>query len=196
MKGTIARYRFGLNEGVHRRILNRETLPTNMDEWKAAARKEVNRIREIQNAGFSRKSFTPGPFHTNQAPRPPQNNRSSGVVPMDVDATTQSPVPFRKLTDDERKKYMAEGRCFRCRIQGHMARNCPKNTGRAQSAAATTTTPSAATVTTAPSDITPSTATQTKAQMIQALEDAMTEEERGEYLDARDMGEDFCSAEF
>jgi hypothetical protein len=32
--------------------------------------------------------------------------------------------------------------------------------------------------------------------MIQALEDAMTEEERGEYLDARDMGEDFCSAEF
>ena len=198
-KGTIARYRFGLNEGVHRRILNRETLPTNMDEWKTAARKEVNRIREIQNAGFTRKSFTPGPFHTNQAPRPPQNNRSSGVVPMDVDAITQSPAPFRKLTDDERKKYMAEGRCFRCRIQGHMARNCPKNAGRAQNAAATTLTPTAAIVTTAPPDATPSTAstvTQTKAQMIQALEDAMTEEERGEYLDARDMGEDFCSAEF
>jgi hypothetical protein len=32
------------------------------------------------------------------------------------------------------------------------------------------------------------------AQQIRALENRMTEEERGAYLDARDMGEDFCSA--
>jgi hypothetical protein len=31
-------------------------------------------------------------------------------------------------------------------------------------------------------------------QQIRALEEKMTEEERGNYLDARDMGEDFCSA--
>jgi hypothetical protein len=33
------------------------------------------------------------------------------------------------------------------------------------------------------------------AQQIADLEMRMTEEERGAYLDARDMGEDFCDAE-
>jgi hypothetical protein len=33
-----------------------------------------------------------------------------------------------------------------------------------------------------------------KAQQIRALEDAMTDEERGEYLDTRDGGEDFYDA--
>jgi hypothetical protein len=32
------------------------------------------------------------------------------------------------------------------------------------------------------------------AQKIRTLEEKMTEEEHGNYLDARDMGEDFCSA--
>jgi hypothetical protein len=32
------------------------------------------------------------------------------------------------------------------------------------------------------------------AQQICALEEKMTDEECGNYLDARDMGEDFCSA--
>jgi hypothetical protein len=35
----------------------------------------------------------------------------------------------------------------------------------------------------------------TIAQQIRTLENQMSEEERGAYLDARDMGEDFCSAE-
>ena len=77
-----------------------------------------------------------------------------------------------------------------------MVKNYPKNTGHAQSAAATTTALSTAMITTALSDITLSTATQTRAQIIQALEDAMTKEEHGAYLDVCDMGEDFCSAEF
>jgi hypothetical protein len=50
-------------------------------------------------------------------------------------------------------------------------------------------------VTTAAIATPPSRAMLTKAQQIAALEEAMTEEERGEYLDARDMGQDFYSAE-
>ncbi len=46
-------------------------------------------------------------------------------------ATSTAPtIPFKKLTPEERKQYMAEGHCFRCRLQGHMARECPKNTQR------------------------------------------------------------------
>jgi hypothetical protein len=88
---------------------------------------------------------------------------------MDVDATT---IPFQKLTDADREKYRKEGRCFRCREKGHMARNCPKN--------------DKAIIKTAdvPTPTTPVTPTLTanvvklmKAQQIRALEDAMTDEE-------------------
>ena len=40
---------------------------------------------------------------------------------MDVDNVRLGP-----LTDEERKKLSAEGRCFRCRQLGHMSRTCPK----------------------------------------------------------------------
>ena len=120
---------------------------------------------------------------------------------MDVDVT-QLTLPFKKLTDEERAQYRAEGRCFRCRIQGHMARNCPKN-AKAQNlnARETTTgtsnvpTPNPVVATTSTPTPTPSPPTKlTIAQQIRALEEQMTEEERGAYLDARDMGEDFCYA--
>ena len=201
-KGTIARYRAGLRENIHRRILNRENLPTTMEEWKDAARKEVNRTREIYNAGLSnfrkgQQSRDFGAFHSQQS-RPTGPARSNGVVPMDVDAT-QLTLPFKKLTDEERARYRAEGRCFRCRIQGHMARNCPKNS-KAQSLSAheaTTGTPTATPNPAAAATSTPTPTPPTKltiAQQIRALEEQMTEEERGAYLDARDMGEDFCYA--
>jgi Zinc knuckle len=41
---------------------------------------------------------------------------------MDVDAiSTRNP-----LSEEEKKRLMAEGRCFFCKQQGHMLRNCPK----------------------------------------------------------------------
>jgi hypothetical protein len=40
-KGTIACYRAGLRENVHRWVVNWENLPTTMAQWKEAARKEV-----------------------------------------------------------------------------------------------------------------------------------------------------------
>jgi hypothetical protein len=113
---------------------------------------------------------------------------------MEVDATTTT-LPFKKLTDDERAQYRAEGRCFRCRTQGHMARNCPKNTNRNPTVRTNDSTTTAPTVATAAITTAPPGPTLTIAQQIRALEDRMSEEERGAYLDARDMGEDFCSAE-
>jgi hypothetical protein len=77
-KGTIAHYRQGLRENVHRRILNRENLPADMAGWKEAAHKEVNRIREIQNAGLAG-------FHGNQRPRdqtPFQSNQTCISTPV------------------------------------------------------------------------------------------------------------------
>jgi hypothetical protein len=105
---------------------------------------------------------------------------------MDVDTTT---IPFQKLTDADREKYRKEGRCFRCREKGHMSRNCPKND---KAVIKTTVVPTPTTpITPIP---TANIGKLTKAQQIRALEDAMTDEERGEYLDTRDGGEDFYNA--
>jgi hypothetical protein len=117
-----------------------------------------------------------------------QNNipKNNTPVPMDVNATT---IPFQKLTDTDREKYRKEGRCFRCREKGHMARNCPKN----DKASVKMTTVSTPVTPVAPTPTT-NAVTLTKAQQIRALEDAMTDEERGEYLNIRDGGEDFYDA--
>ena len=43
------------------------------------------------------------------------------MVPMEVDAAR-----LGQLTEEEKKRMMTEGRCFRCHLQGHLSRNCPK----------------------------------------------------------------------
>ena len=103
---------------------------------------------------------------------------------MDVDATTIS--NFKKLTPEERAQLAREGRCFRCWLQGYMAHSCPKNANSGQTKARETTMEKPADTTPAPK--------LTKAQQICTLEEAMAEEERAEYLDAQDMGQDFWSA--
>ena len=114
---------------------------------------------------------------------------------MEVDNAT-APTNFKKLTPEERAQLAKEGHCFRCRLQGHMARDCPKNSNRNTNVRETTTNdkdvkpPS-----TTPTTTSTTTSTKlTRAQQIRALEEAMEDEERAMYLDARDMGSDFWSA--
>jgi hypothetical protein len=35
-----------------------------------------------------------------------------------------------RLSEEERRKLRTEGRCFFCKAQGHMSRQCPKKQGR------------------------------------------------------------------
>jgi hypothetical protein len=59
------------------------------------------------------------------------------------------------------------------------------------------TTPSTATIATATATpAVPPSPKLTIAQQIRMLEEKMTEEERGTYLDAWDMGQDFCDARY
>ena len=187
-EGTIVCFREGLSKGIHSKALDRDKIPHTMDKWKAAACTEVARAKEKYNAGLTNtqcRNQQARHYNTTNQHRPPtQNNPNSNVVPMDVDATTTT--NFKKLTPEECAQLAREGRCFRCRLQGHMARNCPKNTGNSQTKARETTTDKPTDTTTTPK--------LTKAQQIHVLEESMAEEERAEYLDARDMGLDFWSA--
>jgi hypothetical protein len=179
-KALVGQFRSGLTERVHRCILNRKNIPKTLEEWKEAARKEIVRISEIDNANFKNRRFIPCDTNTYQNNTPKNNT----PVPMDINATT---IPFQKLTDADREKYRKEGRCFRCREKGHMARNCPKNN---KAVIKTADVPTPDTLTTPTANV----VKLMKAQQIRALEDAMTDEERGEYLDTRNEGEDFYDA--
>ena len=188
-EGTIVRFREGLSKGIHSKALDRDKILRTMDEWKAAAHTEVARAKEKYNAGLTntqRRNQQTCHYNTpqNQHHAPTMNNLNPNIVPMDVDATTTT--NFKKLTPEERTQLAKEGRCFRCRLQGHVAHNCPKNINYTQTKVRETTTDKPAN--------TPMTLKLTKAQQIHALEESMAEEERVEYLDAQDMGQDFWSA--
>ena len=73
-----------------------------------------------------------------------------------------------------------------------MARDCPKNSNRNFNSNARETTTENKTNDSPPKNTT--TPKLTKAQQIRALEEAMEDEERVVYLDARDMRSDFWSA--
>ena len=120
---------------------------------------------------------------------------NSQHIPMDVDATTTTTTQFKKLTPEECAQLAKEGRCFRCCQQGHLAKDCPKNMSPQAKARETSSPPKE---TTPPPNTTPALPPKDKkltcAQQIRALEAEMEEEERSQYMDERDMGEDFWSA--
>jgi Zinc knuckle len=53
-----------------------------------------------------------------------QNHHKKDPNTMDVD---QGQISFTKLTNKEKATLKSRGACFRCRQDGHVARNCPKN---------------------------------------------------------------------
>ena len=186
-EGTIVCFREGLSKGIHCKALDRDKIPRTMDEWKAAARTKVTRAKEKYNAGLTntqRRNQQMRHYNTTQTPHraPTQNNSNPNIVPMDMDATTTT--NFKKLTPEECTQLAKEGRCFRCRLQGHVAHNCPKTlTPRQRSGKPPPT--NLSTPPQPPNSLRPSKFVCWK---------NLWPRKRVEYLNARDMGQDFWSA--
>jgi hypothetical protein len=179
----------GVHKIIHSKALDRDKIPCTIDEWKVMAHNEVAQAKEQYNAGLTgaqrRNQQRPRDFrnfqHQSNPPRQQQSNPNH--VPMDVDAANIT--QFKKLTPEERAQLTKEGRCFRCCLQGHMARNCPKNTNNNIPTIRTNKTPvlpktsipvtAPATQTSTPS--TPSIKL-THAQQIRAIEEAMCYDNR------------------
>jgi Zinc knuckle len=92
---------------------------------------------------------------------------------MDVDVTTTNCTP-----DPDRERLICEGRCFYCKEQGHLSRECPVKKKRNDNA----TGPARARVTKIPKVTTTPTPTSSKElsneEVAKALK-AMSDEERG-----------------
>jgi hypothetical protein len=191
---------------IHSKALDRDKIPHTIDKWKATAQNEVAWAKEKYNTGLTgaqhcnqQKPHDFGTFQ-HQSNLPHQQQLNLNHVPMDVDAANVT--QFKKLTPEECAQLAKEGRCFRCCLQGHMARNCPKNTNYNTNTTIRTnetlaplkaSTP-VTTQTTQPSAPSAPTIKLTRAQQIRAIEEAMDDGDWSEYLDAHDMGQDFWSA--
>ena len=111
-------------------ILQRDQVPHTINEWQRALRNEIQR-REMIEATLGARTES-HPFNRNkffsktkEGPRRWQRDPDA----MDVDAAimgTDTKKGDGKLSENEKKKRQAEGRCFTCGCQGHMSRACPK----------------------------------------------------------------------
>jgi Retrotransposon gag protein len=128
--GTIDAFRSRLQPGTLNAIMNRDVWPDTMPQWQQAAQDEMHKyLAKKAILSFRPLMGNQGNLGTrNQWQRRfgqcGQGGGSSSRNPnaMDVDAiNTQNP-----LSEEEKRRLMAEGRYFFCKQQGHMLRSCPK----------------------------------------------------------------------
>ena len=114
--GTITQFRRGLNTGLLKAIVQHiHPRPRTLRDWFDATREQHDIWNELKAAIEDAKSTGP--------PAPPRRSttytRPSNA--MDVDA-----VRVDVLAAEEKEKLAKEGRCFRCKKQGHISRKCPE----------------------------------------------------------------------
>ena len=131
-RGTILLFRRGLNPALAQAIINRTIpRPVTFDDWADAARTQhANWIESRAVMGTQNRGKNDGfrnPRWRQAIGGLGSRSRCDEVVPMDVDLAE---LGRGRLSEAERKKLQAEGRCFFCKAQGHMSRQCPKKGGR------------------------------------------------------------------
>ena len=112
--GTITQFQHGLNTGLLKAIVQHvQPRPCTLRNWFDAVREQHDIWNELKATIEDAKSTSP--------PAPPRRNttytRPSNA--MDVDT-----VCVDALAAKEKEKLAKEGRCFRCKKQGHISRKC------------------------------------------------------------------------
>ena len=133
-KGIMEKFRNGLPRWLALDIMRRYVdIPATLDEWKAAAKKEILCRAQIKAELPSTNNGTPYLGKPFQKMGQVRNNVATGssqprYVPMDVDVARLG----GPLTPEERKRLMDENRCFYCRDKGHRANKCWKKPAKPQ----------------------------------------------------------------
>ena len=126
-KMVLDRFSSGLNPGLYASIIN-NTDPRTWLDWTRAAMKYQQKYLMICSAlGMKTGNAMQKSRKKPQTPeqwKAAWNSRKSG----DPDAmdTTPGRTRARKIDADERTELMRTGKCFTCKKQGHLSRDCPQ----------------------------------------------------------------------
>ena len=124
---VLDRFGSSLNPGLYASIIN-NTDPRNWLDWTRAAMKYQQKYLLIRSAlGMKTGNTTQKPRRKPQTPeqlKAAWNNKKSN----DPDAmdTTPGRTRARKIDADKRTELMRTGKCFTCKKQGHLSRDCPQ----------------------------------------------------------------------
>jgi Zinc knuckle len=114
---VIEMFAGGLPKMLHVKVIEFGDRLNSFEDWVDEAWKQHQKYLYLTSRfqGDGKKKFT-------------QNQWKRALNKPDANAMDTSAGRTRAraaLTEDERTKHMAEGKCFRCHKTGHMSRNCP-----------------------------------------------------------------------
>ena len=124
---VLDRFGSGLNSGLFTAIIN-NTDPRTWLDWTRAAQKYQQKYLLIQSAlglkvGNNAQKTRKKPQTPEQWKAAWNNKKSSDPNTMD---TTPGRARARKIDADECTELMKAGKCFTCKKQGHLSRDCPQ----------------------------------------------------------------------
>ena len=123
---VLDRFGSGLNPGLFTSIIN-NTNPRTWLDWTRVAQKYQQKYLFLHSA-LGLKTGNPNPKAHKKPQMPEQwktawNKRSTNPEAMD---TTPGHARARRIDAEEQTELMKAGKCFTCKKQGHLSRDCPQ----------------------------------------------------------------------
>lgn len=116
-------FRRGLDIGLRRKIDDMADRPQTISRWKEVA---LNKDASMRAEREEEKAWSSSSF------RKPTTAAPKNTTSAHTQDTASVSVQAARLSEEERTRYLKEGRCFRCHVRGHMARFCPEKDNNTQ----------------------------------------------------------------
>ena len=130
----------GLPNGLQGSMINFEPIDrfTHFSDWVEAAIRQHKKYQRWQNVFGGRKNQQPQKSF-GQKPTRQQWQQKFAKDPNAMDLTPGRTRARAALTEEEQVTLQKEGRCFNCKKQGHIGRNCPLKAGGSKARSGETT---------------------------------------------------------
>jgi hypothetical protein len=110
----IESFKDGLPDALLRKIISRDDICTTLEDWVEAAQKEQTKWTMMKASGLSGKGGTGDRRDRWRNALAKRGGRNDQKQKRDPNAMDVDNVQLNPLTDEEHKRYMEEGHCFRC----------------------------------------------------------------------------------
>ena len=118
-EAAIETFREGLKTPLLLAIMKRDNQPETLREWKEAAITKQKKWKNIRATGLLKKRGDKDDRTARIKATLERRGKAKDPNAMEVNNTRLAP-----LTEEERRQLMKEGRCFKCRQQGHLSHVC------------------------------------------------------------------------